>query len=441
MTYEKRVEIRREPTVGDLFRFLYCVLFCLVIFTGTGPLFQFTSESIAAIAVLQILFAFSIKKVAYFQRGAKLILIYYSFIILGYLLYNYYHSYSRGASMSYLLRFFVYGLILMVALTPEWQKEILSVASNYAVVIAVVYLLSFPFFGADSGILGSYQVTGISMSIALGLYVARFFVNGRIKKTDLFKALLLFMALMLTGKRTLSVIPVLMIGLTFILSCDKKKYQKLLIGFFVALIAVPILVALIPGLLNVYQRIVNGLSDKTLTYRVYFWQYAMMLWHQHPITGIGFGNFPVHIADHSNLVDDYFHTINAYDTHNIYFQMLAEVGTVGLVIFCTFFFICLVYTVRCILKYQRSVGSTYVYLMYVSLYLQCWFLLYGITGNPLYMADECYLYFFAVSNIFSIRYQIANLQLQKNSGAACSIRDKQDGLLYGQIRNVRNSWI
>lgn len=422
MIYENHEKTKQLTTLGDCFKFIYSLLFCLVIFTGAGPLFHFTSIYMSIIAVLQLLFALTMKKTASFQHHTRFILFYYLFIVLGYLIYNYYHSYSRSTSLSYLFRFFVYGLILLVALTAEWQKKILLIASKYAVVIAVVYILSFPFFGADSGLLGSYQVTGISMSIALGLYITRFFVNNQIKITDLLACMLLFMALMITGKRTLFAIPVIMALFTFALSCDKRKYRKLFTSVLFAIIIAPILVALVPAVSNVYQRIVNGLSDQTFTYRIYFWQYAMMLWHQNPVTGIGFGTFPVHIANHSALVADQFHTISAYDTHNIYLQMLAETGAVGLVILCLFFLICLIYTVRCIVKYQKSAGKTYTYLMYVSLYLQCWFLIYGITGNTLYMPDECYLYFFAVSNIFSLQYHIARQQPQKIQYSSAGVR-------------------
>lgn len=439
MIYENYDRIKQSPTLSDFFEFIYTVLFCLVIFTGYGPIFHFTSIYMSIIAALQIVFAFSLKSAASFQHRSKSITFYYIFIILGYLIYNYYHSYSRSASLSYLLRFFVYGLFLFVALTAKLQEKILSIASKYSVVIAIIYIICFPFFGADSGILGSYQATGISMSIALGLFVARFFVNGKMTKWDVLACLLLVMALMITGKRTLFAIPVAMAFLTFVLSCDKKKYRKLFLAILLILLIAPVLITLVPAMSNVYMRIVNGLSDQTLTYRIYFWQYATMLWNQNPITGIGFGTFPVHIADHSSLVDNYFHTINAYDTHNIYFQMLAEIGTVGLVIFCTFFLICLVYTLRCILKYQRNTDSTYVYLMYVSLYLQCWFLLYGITGNPLYMADECYLYFFAVSNIYSINQQIAKLQQQRIQAENPYLEGQQHEHRQSLIRNVKDA--
>ena len=409
------METYKISATDNVLKFLYCVLFCMVIFTGVSFIFHYTAKYILAISILQIIFACFMRNVATFQRHGGIIISLYM-IILGYLVFNYYYSYSRSTSIVYLERFITYGLILIVALAPEWQMRILSISASYAVLIAVVYLICFPIYGSNSGILNDYQTTGISMSIALGLYVSRFFVSKNWKRTDLLKCVLIIMALMLTGKRTLSAIPILMIIVFFTLSCDKEKYRKLLIGLLFVTIITPLLVILFPSLLNVYHRVIEGMSDSTLTYRIYLWQYATMLWKQNPLYGIGIGTVPIHIEDHTLLAAELFHSINAYDTHNIYLQLMAETGVVGLVIFCSFFFINLLYTLHCILTRQNHVNNNYMYLMYVSLYLQCWFLIYGFTGNPLYMADECYLYIFAVSNIIAIKNKIINSKHSDNCG-------------------------
>ena len=47
------------------------------------------------------------------------------------------------------------------------------------------------------------------------------------------------------------------------------------------------------------------------------------------------------------------------------------------------------------LKQVKSNGYEYSWLL-LSLFIQIYFLLYGITGNPLYDVEEIILYFFAV---------------------------------------------
>jgi len=61
--------------------------------------------------------------------------------------------------------------------------------------------------------------------------------------------------------------------------------------------------------------------------RLALWQAAAQMFMQHPLLGIGFGNYRVHFQEYMSGID------YALDAHNIYLQFLAECGIVGFVCF------------------------------------------------------------------------------------------------------------
>lgn len=71
--------------------------------------------------------------------------------------------------------------------------------------------------------------------------------------------------------------------------------------------------------------------------------------------------------------------LNGYDGHNIYIQMLLEYGIIGTLIFC-FMFLNNIIIVLNLLKNEQYINAN----LYFCLYVQILFLVYGISGNPLY---------------------------------------------------------
>lgn len=278
---------------------------------------------------------------------------------------------------------------------------LLEVMSKYAAFIAAVYVVCYPFFGRDTGILRSYQHTGLSMSIALGIYVAKYFANTSFKRTDYLFALIVLLALMVTGKRTLFVLPVIEYFFLFFSMREKDKYKKTSRIFILCLLVLPVLLLVIPSARNAVLRIIEGFGDKTLSHRTYIWAYAEMMWASKPIFGWGFGTMPYHIS-HAGVDLMAYGAITETGAHNIYLQMLAEIGIVGCVAFCVFFAGYLIYSVRQVRRMKESWSNQEKMVAYLSLIWQVWFLGYGFTGNPLYMVDECWVYFMALTLMNSV---------------------------------------
>ena len=115
------------------------------------------------------------------------------------------------------------------------------------------------------------------------------------------------------------------------------------------------------------------------------WAIAIDYFKQNPIIGLGWGRFSA-----VNL--------HEWKAHNIYLQLLAETGILGFVVFA-FFFISTLINGWQYLKWIRINGKTMdgneeLHMMF-SIAMQIFFLLYGITGNPLYDKETYVPYYMA----------------------------------------------
>ena len=82
--------------------------------------------------------------------------------------------------------------------------------------------------------------------------------------------------------------------------------------------------------------------------------------------------------------------------HCIYLQLLCETGLVGFGIFVTFFATRLINTLSLVRKTRLTGNMQEGGWIKFSFFIQLYFLLYGINGNPLYDIEETIMYFFAI---------------------------------------------
>ena len=128
--------------------------------------------------------------------------------------------------------------------------------------------------------------------------------------------------------------------------------------------------------------------------RVYLYSLALKYFNQHPIFGIGWEQFRL-LPEHSNPIS----------THNIYLELLCETGIIGVTVFLCFF----VKAFRtAILNWKnRTDGETGFYAAF-CVFMQLFFLLYGLTGNPLYDPPYYFPYFLICAYTFSFDRFLSN---------------------------------
>jgi len=82
--------------------------------------------------------------------------------------------------------------------------------------------------------------------------------------------------------------------------------------------------------------------------------------------------------------------------HNIYLTVLMENGIVGVVVFIYVWFSELIRCIKNIFLSVRGNHQEYIALFTFSLFIQCFFVIYGMSGNPLYDNYILYFYFLGV---------------------------------------------
>ena len=214
-------------------------------------------------------------------------------------------------------------------------------------------------------------------------------------------------ALFLTGKRG----PVMFMILTVVYCYlapvkGSRKVTRYWRIFLVVLFAVIILwafrdalssIPIIGRTLNSIAGIIDGEDITTGRTRLYVW--ALELFRRNPIFGIGWGRYRTTVVGNVTLVKD-------LETHNIYLQLLAETGLIGFIVFVTTFIIFWNATrIAYCDCFQNKRASTAIWqkLLFFSLAYQTYFLLYGLTGNPLFDSHFQIMYIFSCLIIIAFK--------------------------------------
>ena len=157
--------------------------------------------------------------------------------------------------------------------------------------------------------------------------------------------------------------------------------------FYAALTMVPMALPLAILLASLMTFGNLGESDVDITTgRVDFWKVAIQQFKENPILGIGWKAFW------------HFEFFGAnYDVHNIYLQLLCEVGIVGSILFYLLFVMALYRAIKIVIR--KNIDEKYKKVALFSVFYQVFFLLYGITGNPLYDASFYIMYFISIALI------------------------------------------
>lgn len=232
-------------------------------------------------------------------------------------------------------------------------------------------------------LLQSGYVSGISISSAINITVmmyglAAFFalwLNSSNHKKKLFFFIIIFLLTMfITGKRGPALFAVCSLVYTFFYSKAengiKKTIQFILIVFLIVL-TISIVGEFVPEVNNTVNRFINKSSGEDVSSgRDVIWEQALNLFYSSPIVGVGWDSLK------------YIIKINA---HNVYLQLLCEVGIFCATVFYAFFAISF-YHVNAAIKRIRFEKKSIPPILNFSLIFQIYFLLYCLTGNPLYDA-------------------------------------------------------
>lgn len=242
--------------------------------------------------------------------------------------------------------------------------------------------------GQIAGLTMHYSTNAIYLSIGLILLAAVLLASKKYRYYCIAPLLLTFGALLLTGKRGTMVFTVAALFVMYIVFGLKDIKKTLIrVGIIAACGAAAIAVVsiFIPTITQSFTRFF-GQADIT-NGRMPMYTLAINEFIDAPIFGIGWGQYKYQFDLHG-----VYGTQSTMDAHNVYLQLLCETGIVGLIFFVGLFGYLLYRTVRLIaVKKVQSVPLAF------SLGLQLFFLMYCLTGNPLYDVQILYPYIIAAA--------------------------------------------
>lgn len=271
----------------------------------------------------------------------------------------------------------IYTFGILPLFTDATQKDLLWQAS---------YGTAYPGFTSQVG------YTAFFLSIGIGSLFA--FRKHLYKKTFAPIFIALLFGMFLTGKRGPFIFLFTTIAWIYYLESEnRQKITRILkiIGVFIISYLLLYILATYtenPGINRIFNAIQTIVISRDIedVGREQLRDQAWIYFLNNPVTGIGWGNFKNLFAARGTHV------------HNIYLQLLCESGIVGFLCFAFFFGKCLINTLK---KMNSSPKDSFEYCwLSFSLFIQVYFLLYGISGNPLYDTEETIIYFFAVGISF-----------------------------------------
>ena len=335
-------------------------------------------------------------------------------------------SYDKGMAAVFAGLYFLSAVLLCFPYTDHFWERLLTVMRGFALVMAISIILStvienliLDYFwiivnprrtqsvitriqnelskGSYSGLAGEQAQAALIMNVGIATKLAIPFSGGRVRKKDSFELVLYLVALILTGKRMLFVIPVLVGATVLLLSEMRQKVTKLFFAILGLVAALGVAYFFIPQMAIIYERLIGNVGTEyydPLSGRGDLWEYSIRMFLEKPLFGYGFGSYNSYAYDHGYLRNGQRWN---YFGHNCYLQLLGETGLVGTALFVGMFVYALVFTAR---SFRKSASRERKYYLIFSFCLQLMLLIYCVTGNVLYYAEQVFLWFIGIAMSF-----------------------------------------
>lgn len=250
--------------------------------------------------------------------------------------------------------------------------------------------------GIYSGILAEKGSAAVAMVIGLGMTFSKILVHKKIHFKQILLVCIYFIAIFFTGKRSLTFIPIMSFIVCFLVCKEKGKYKKIISLSLVFTIFLYIALKFIPQTRIIIERILLLIDDggiNTNGRSTVLWPICFRMYNLNKLFGVGLNTFNGYFSDYG-----IWGSWNAH-AHNTYIQLLGETGIIGTGIYCTSFIISLIKTISLIREKNSLIEEKDKILIVYSLYIQLFWLIYGISGNPLYYHGQLLLYAMCITMV------------------------------------------
>lgn len=237
--------------------------------------------------------------------------------------------------------------------------------------------------GAIAGLAFEKAYAAFVCNLGLGVILAELVLKKSLKSTA--ELILVMIALMMTGKRTLFIIPIIIIFVYIILFSKNNKFIKFAVAGLAIALSVLVIYLAVPGAGLIIDRLINSQGD-LLSGRENFWNYALEMFHQSPVLGKGFLSFNDYVYKQGFR---YYGDKWNYQAHNVYLQLLGETGVIG---FCLVVGLILLLLAAALVWAKKNRNFWSVLLVYWIIL----FTIYSLTGNTIYYPCQLIILFLAV---------------------------------------------
>ncbi len=349
-----------------------------------------------------------------------------------------FYSYDKNNTFTYGLVYVAVSLLLLADFPDKVWERVLKVTNIFVIVYAIsiiasvfiddlivgkLWFITNPFryqsvvnqmnselsSGAYSGLSGEKAEAALAMNVGLGILFAKFFSGEKLKKLDYIEFALVAVALILTGKRMLFLIPVAMFVFLMLVSKIKGKFIKLISATVLSATGVLLLSAFIPQMSNLYNRFFQDTTSKyydPLSKRGDLWEYCFMMMEEKPLFGFGYASYNNYAYNAGYRRDgkrwNYF-------AHNCYYELLGEVGIIGAIVIIGLMIIALVMTIKYLMK--KDLPQLHRILLMFSLYIQGMMFIYCLSANVLYQYSQIFLWFVAVAILLCVHINYKDKKL------------------------------
>lgn len=261
----------------------------------------------------------------------------------------------------------------------------------------------FGLYNYRSGFTLHYSSNAIFCTVALLVCFATYLsVTSRRDKLKWFVfSLLSLFAIILTVKRGQLVFGLLACVITYIQANDKKRFRRWVVAILSFVIVFAVLYAIsptIPVLNDVFSRFMEmkgADAERSTSGRTIYWGICIVFFLKNPLLGVGWYGF----RGLSEMVLFNRAASTVLDAHNVYLQLLCEIGLIGLTLYLILVIYMLLETISALKQTMILKESNLYNALLISFAIQVFYLTYSFTGNCFY--DQTY-YIYVIACAISL---------------------------------------
>ena len=302
---------------------------------------------------------------------------------------NVWHKYFVGFTFFWAIVHSVFT-ILEFAIPGFYSSTILPLFQKTTYYDDLVWVFS---QGKIPGIAGHFSTNGMYLSVGLLVITVCFMLRSSKRKILLF-LLILFTAssLLFTGKRGVLIAAATGVALAYYLYNSNKpttRFFKIIIIVLIIVLGFTLASQYIPQLNNIFERFNETMARGDVTTgRSKLYSIAWDLFGKNTFFGIGWDEYKYYYMFSNNQF---------LNVHNVYLQLLTENGIIGCIPFFALFGYMYYRVIRFFVSYVKNSqirDPQCESALVLSVGMQTFFLIYCITGNPLYDPQVFYPYIF-----------------------------------------------